>query len=285
MKKINIILVSLLIIFLSFSTVYTCFATSTVAEEEDLSKNNYLKSLSVEGYEISPEFNKNTSTYYLAVPMDITEVVVLTETEAPNAKIKITGNTSLTKTENTIKIVVTSEKGKTKTYNIIVNKQKDNGVKLTSLSIKGAELSPEFESSKYYYNAQLKSDKDFTDVDVEAVSNVDGASIEVLGNKSLEVGDNLITIIVSSGSNTTVYQVLVDVTVEKIVVTETKQEGNFLVNLWNSIKNFFSNKEKTIAFLAVIAFMLLIMIICVIIKIIKNNRINKNKERLRNRAK
>ena len=90
-----------LILFIGTSLSYATSSTSPEAEDR---KNNYLKSLSVEGYEISPEFNKNTTTYYLVVPTSITSINILAEAESENATTKITGNTSLRNKENTVKI-------------------------------------------------------------------------------------------------------------------------------------------------------------------------------------
>lgn len=284
MKKLNIILGIVLSLFLIFSVNTNSLATNVSNEIKEERSNNYLKSLSVEGYEITPEFNKNINTYYLAVKDDVTSVNVFAESEIESASIKITGNSNLNKAENTIKVVVTSINKKTKTYNIIVNKQKDNGLNLTSLNIKGAEFLEEFDESKYYYTAKYLSNTDKTNLEIEATSNIEDAQIEILGATDLEYGENLVTIILKSGDNTTVYEVLVDITVERTIVTETKSDKP-IDKIIMKVQDFFSDSNKVIALLSVIAILLLILIISVIIKIIKTKRINKNKERLRSRAK
>ena len=130
-------------------------------------------------YQISPEFNKNTRNYYVAIPTTISSVEVNAQAESAKATVKITGNTQLTKTENTIQIVVTSAKGRKKTYKIIVTKQKENTLKLQSLEIKGATFSPAFDSSKYYYTAEMKINDDSKDITVEAVANNANANITI----------------------------------------------------------------------------------------------------------
>ena len=284
MKKINIIVAVLIIFVISFFNFSFVEATENINNEQDVKNNNFLKSLTVTGYELTPEFNKNITTYYLVVPEDVTEVEVLAETEVEEASIKITGNTNLNRVENTIKVTVTSSSRKNKTYNIIATKQKDNGLSLESLAIENANLVPEFESNKYYYEIEFKSDKDKTDLNITASANQEGTTVEIFGDKGLEVGENLITIVLQNGSNTTTYEILANITVEKTIITEVKND-NFFAGIVNGVKDFFSNTSKTIAFLSVVAIILLILILCVIVKIIKNNKANKNKERLKNRVK
>ena len=284
MKKINIIVAVLIIFVISFFNFSFVEATENINNEQDVKNNNFLKSLTVTGYELTPEFNKNITTYYLVVPEDVTEVEVLAETEVEEASIKITGNTNLNRVENTIKVTVTSSSRKNKTYNIIATKQKDNGLSLESLAIENANLVPDFESSKYYYEIEFKSDKDKTDLNITASANQEGTTVEIFGDKGLEVGENLITIVLQNGSNTTTYEILANITVEKTIITEVKND-NFFAGIVNGVKDFFSNTSKTIAFLSVVAIILLILILCVIVKIIKNNKANKNKERLKNRVK
>ena len=287
MKKINIIIPTILIFLLFFSVIIPSYATSETNNIETITEqknNNFLKSLSVEGYELSPEFNKNIETYYVAIPQDVSYLEILAETEVDNATLKITGNTNLNKTENTIKVTVTSQNRKTKTYNIIASKQKENGLNLTELTVDKGTLSPDFNSSTHYYTLDIKSDKEKTNLGVNAKANLEGTNIEVFGDKELEDGENFVTIVLQNGSNTTTYEILVNVTVEKVIITENESK-DFINVFMKNVKEFFSDTSKVIAFLSVVAIILLILIICVIIKIIKNNKINKNKERLKNRAK
>ena len=182
MKKSKVAIISILTILLLFVITNLSYATSSTSPEAEDRKNNYLKSLSVEGYEISPEFNKNTMTYYLVVPTSVTSVNVLAETESENATTKISGNTSLKSKENTVKVVVTSQNKTTKTYSIIVTKQDDNGLKLSSLSIEGGTFKEEFNESKYNYTVDVLSSKDVTDLKIDATPNIEGAEVEILGN-------------------------------------------------------------------------------------------------------
>lgn len=291
MKKINIIILSILIIFFSVSIYDVSYGTSTTYGTNETTdsiksdrENNYLQSLLVDGYELYPEFNKNILTYYIVLSTDVSSLDVTAEPENENAKVKITGNTSLRNTENTIKITVTAENKTTKTYNIIATKQKDNGLSLTSLNIEGTDLSSNLDSLNHYYTFDYKTNKDSTDLDIKATASSDDAIIEIIGNKGLGAGENLVTIILKDDKNTSVYEVLVNINVENILITEV-ENNDFFENIKEKVSNFFQDIYKVIALLSVIAVILVFLIINVIVKLIKNKKADKNRERLRKRVK
>ena len=291
MKKINIIILSILIIFFSVSIYDVSYGTSTTYVTNETTdsiksdrENNYLQSLLVDGYELYPEFNKNILTYYIVLSTDVSSLDVTAEPEYENAKVKITGNTSLRNTENTIKITVTAENKTTKTYNIIATKQKDNGLSLTSLNIEGTDLSSNLDSLNHYYTFDYKTNKDSTDLDIKATASSDDATIEIVGNKGLGAGENLVTIILKEDKNTSVYEVLVNINVENILITEV-ENNDFFENIKEKVSNFFQDIYKVIALLSVIAVILVFLIINVIVKLIKNKKADKNRERLRKRVK
>ena len=291
MKKINIIILSILIIFFSVSIYDVSYGTSTTYGTNETTdsiksdrENNYLQSLLVDGYELYPEFNKNILTYYIVLSTDVSSLDVTAEPENENAKVKITGNTSLRNTENTIKITVTAENKTTKTYNIIATKQKDNGLSLTSLNIEGTDLSSNLDSLNHYYTFDYKTNKDSIDLDIKATASSDDATIEIVGNKGLGAGENLVTIILKEDKNTSVYEVLVNINVENILITEV-ENNDFFENIKEKVSNFFQDIYKVIALLSVIAVILVFLIINVIVKLIKNKKADKNRERLRKRVK
>ena len=77
MKKSNIILISILTIIFLISGINFSQATSSSTNTIQTEKaNNYLKSLSVEGYTLTPEFNKYTLNYYLVVPTSVSSLEV-----------------------------------------------------------------------------------------------------------------------------------------------------------------------------------------------------------------
>lgn len=80
------------------------------------SSNNNLKSLSVNGYKLSPTFNKNTLEYNVELPANTNEITINASKEDSKAKINGIGKTKVSEGLNKLNIVVTAENGKTKTY-------------------------------------------------------------------------------------------------------------------------------------------------------------------------
>lgn len=96
--------------------------------EATYSKDNNLKNLTVEGYEISPTFDKDTLEYTVNVPTGTEKVKVNASVNDKTAS--VTGDGELTVTEglNTLPIVVTAQNGSQKTYNLIVNVEDQNPI-------------------------------------------------------------------------------------------------------------------------------------------------------------
>ena len=92
------------------------------------SSDNYLKSLSIDGYKLYPKFNRQEDTYTIYVKDDtINTFNVSAEVDNENAKIEGTGNVTVSPEQRIINIKVTAENGDLKVYTISVeNKTKSN---------------------------------------------------------------------------------------------------------------------------------------------------------------
>ena len=105
--------------------------------EASYSTNANLSSLSVDGYELTPAFNKDTDSYTLEVENDI-EKVIINATKADNsATISGTGEKSLTEGLNKFEIVVTAEKGNKKIYTIEITRKELNPI---AVSVDGKNM-------------------------------------------------------------------------------------------------------------------------------------------------
>ncbi len=100
-----------------------------VAREEaetNYSSDNNLASLEVVDLTLSPEFNKNTTSYSVEADADTASVTVNAKANDSKAKVSGTGEIEVHEGANTINVTVTAESGATKTYTIVVNvKEKD----------------------------------------------------------------------------------------------------------------------------------------------------------------
>lgn len=96
--------------------------------EASYSKNNNLKSLSIDGLKLSPTFNKNTTEYKAEAGSNTEKIKVTATKEDSKASISGTGEHSVTEGDNKIKVSVTAENGSTKTYTIIVTVKDPNPI-------------------------------------------------------------------------------------------------------------------------------------------------------------
>lgn len=85
------------------------------------SKNNFLKSLSIEGYELNPVFNKETLEYTVTLTPGTEKINVLAEVEDNTAKAKGVGEINVSEGINTINVVVVAENGNERTYKILAS--------------------------------------------------------------------------------------------------------------------------------------------------------------------
>lgn len=95
------------------------------------SSNNYLKSLEIEGYEIT--FDKETLEYKIKVKSDVTSLDIKAIPESNKSRVEITGNEKFKKGNNIVTITVTAEDGSTREYKITVDKEAEKKDALTEI--------------------------------------------------------------------------------------------------------------------------------------------------------
>lgn len=178
---------------------------NTTAINESKSGENNLKQLTVDIEGMTPEFNKNTTEYYLVTDLDTERIKVTAVPVDEKATVTISGNTNLKEGENTISIIVKAENGNTKMYYIYVNKV-DNiamaNAGLESLQVTNYSIYPSFKPTIYNYNLDIKDN--IKELEIMAKPENEKASIAIEGNKELKEGENIIKVIVTAEDGTTV---------------------------------------------------------------------------------
>lgn len=117
---------------ISFSKGSVSITAKTQAEiEANYSTNAYLSNLRVVDYEITPEFKKDVYEYDLEVENNVESITIKATKDDSSASVSGTGEKELTEGMNVFKIVVTAEKGNTKTYVINVNRKELNPIDVT----------------------------------------------------------------------------------------------------------------------------------------------------------
>lgn len=124
---------------LSCSASGTTVKVITKAElEASYSKDNNLKSLSVDGANISPTFSKDITDYKVELGANTTSINIKASANDSKAHISGAGTFEVAEGDNKFQIVVTAENGSTKTYNLIASVVDPNPI--TVKDIKGNEL-------------------------------------------------------------------------------------------------------------------------------------------------
>ena len=157
--------------------------TTSSSTKKDLSSDNTLSSLSIDGVNLEPAFNKNTTSYNVNLEAGVTKINVKATPNDKSAKVTGIGEIEVSEGNNNIEVVVTAENGSTKTYTITANvKEYDpinvkvenskytvvrniknvtapNGYEDTKIKIKGEEV-PAFKNKTTGYTlVVLKDDK------------------------------------------------------------------------------------------------------------------------------
>lgn len=105
--------------------------------------------------------------------------------------------------------------------------EKSSNNNLTSLTIKGVTLSPEFSNDVLQYTAKLE-DETITKLEIEAKPEYNKAKVVIEGNDSLHDGENKVVITVTAEDNTTKTYTIIVTKGEETVPTNTEPVDNTL---------------------------------------------------------
>lgn len=178
----------------------------TETKEEKKSTDSTLSSLSIAEGAITPEFNKDVKEYAITVPNEVTKLNITATPTDSKATVSVTEYEELKEGENIITISVTAEDGTTKTDYVIKATRQRKELALEKLIIKYTNqngelvevpLTPEFISNIYEYSIETL-EYWVKNLDIEALANIEGATIEISGADSLKEGENVITITVKN---------------------------------------------------------------------------------------
>ena len=104
--------------------------TIRVNARRQLSTNNNLSSLGIDGVSLNPEFNSGTLEYSVELEAGTEKINVTANVADGNASISGTGEREVTEGDNNIEVVVTAENGATKTYTIKATVKEFNPIKV-----------------------------------------------------------------------------------------------------------------------------------------------------------
>lgn len=198
--------------------------TSTKPEEkkddeeetkEANSTNKALKDLVIENYALTPEFNAETTKYSITVEKDIEKLNITATPEDEKATVNIIGNEDLKVGNNIVKVTVTAQDGTIRTYTISVTKtnkeSETENLKLKTLQIKNATLSPEFDPSITSYIISVDNPESISKDDITAVAEDEDVQVSITENTQANATERIITIMLEDGEGkqTGVYQITI----------------------------------------------------------------------------
>ena len=182
-------------------------------QENVSSDNTNLSVLRLNHEGISPDFNKDIREYYFIANTSIDNLEVTAIPENSKSIVTVTGNYNLILGENTIDIKVESEdKTKTSIYKIYVTRT-DNidaaNANLETLAIREGTLTPEFSNNMTQYQVEIPNG--IENINILAIPQIENATVKILGNDKINVGDNKIQVIVTAENGTTIKKYYINV--------------------------------------------------------------------------
>ncbi len=175
------------------------------------SKDNTLKSLTVNTGTLSPAFSSSVLNYNVNVPYTTTSITLTAVKNHAAATVSGDGAKTLAVGKNTFTITVKAQNNEKKTYTVIVTRQQSSDNTLKSLTINNGKLTPSFNKNTTEYIVLVPYT--VSSVKINYTLNDSAASATPVGgviNKQLVVGVNEITITVKAqNGNVKVYKITV----------------------------------------------------------------------------
>lgn len=116
----------------SLMTLSAGSKTVKLITQDDLiasySKDNKLKSITVDGYELTPTFNAETLEYTVSVPSNIEKITLNAEVNDKSATLTGTGEKEVSEGDNIFELLVTAENGSQRKYKINVKVEDPNPI-------------------------------------------------------------------------------------------------------------------------------------------------------------
>lgn len=259
--------------------------TQKQAEDEQRtnrqSDNTNLQVLRINREGITPTFRKEIKEYNLTIPNDVQELEVQAISENPNSSVEITGNTKLKEGANVITVRVDSEdKTKSSIYTIQVTKTDDvelANANLEILAIENVFLDPVFHRDKVSYHAEVS--KEMEKINLLAVPENENATIQIMGNETLQEGDNSIIIVVTAPNGLTQKKYEVNVyqrnfEEEQQYQEEQKSKNEMLEEAYqiSEVGAKVEERKKGFPIIEVGVFLMVVLVTCVYMGVKKGNK-------------
>ena len=189
-----------------------------VYRNDNRDKTNTLSFLGIDGFNLSPAFDKNTTSYTLKVKKDVTSVKINATLESSKSSfVKNYGprTVNLNYGENTIQIQVKSEAESIKKYTIKVTREDNRSSNnfLKSLNVSAGDF--KFEKSTLSYSFSVPNET--TSIKVVATPEDNKSKVEGAKTYNLKEGNNKITVTVTAENGSVKKYILQVTRIAKVI--------------------------------------------------------------------
>jgi len=215
--------------------------TLNITRPDNRSTGNKLSSLTVEGNNIN--FNEDKYTYDINVDYDTKSVKINANLKDKNSsfvKGYEPGTKTLKEGINKILLKVSAENGEIRTYTLNITRGEDpenssDDNYLENIQIDNSTL--DFSSEQEEYKITVPYDTD--SININTIPSSNKSKVEISGNENLQVGENTVTIkVTSENGEVREYRIIVN----KKAKDETLSNNNYLKSL--TIENYTINFNK-----------------------------------------
>ncbi len=181
--------------------------TINITREDDRDTNNYLSEIILSNGTLV--FSKTTEKYTVNVLNEIESITIDATTDSDTSKVTGTGTKKLKVGENVVKLVVTAENKKTKTYTLTIVRAKEGVSELSSNNnVTGISItnhSINFDTNVKTYAVTLGEEEKSLDISVTTEDT--NAFVTVSGNQNLQNGSVVLIRITAQNGEVNEYKV------------------------------------------------------------------------------
>ena len=204
--------------------------------------DNYLASLKVYhngvAYELTPNFDKSTTSYSLNVDPNVEDVVLVGTPHDERATVDGLGEKQVKFGDNTFDVVVTAEDGSTRTYTIVINRALSTINNLFLLEPSSGELEPEFDGDTLEYDLVL--DESVSTLWFDYIAEDKYSTVEGVEEKIVPDGTSVREIVVTAENG--------DTKTYTVNVIKQRKDNAYLSNLYVVDYPFVNTEGEEVTF-------------------------------------
>ncbi len=178
--------------------------TTTTTTLPQISSNNNIKSIKINGQDV--RYKQDKSEYSVKLPYDMTEIEFTVELESKRATYQVIGNTNMPNEDTVVKVIVTAENGDTREVNFNITRYSVETSDCTLANIFIEDYSIEFSKNKFDYTLTLPKNVKYLDM-VVVPTQEQSATYEIRGNENLKNKSVIDIVVLSADGNECNYQI------------------------------------------------------------------------------